>query len=186
MGRIQLACFGWPSHFGLVAHHGRTGAARSTNGGAGSSGGALGRLGNTAHPTGGVKKGGVLTGRMSSTAMCGRPEGNSGGGGVRGRWSTARGVGRWYMVARCSWWRWGARRGTEGDATWWLDDGGTWRRSGGDGRVEERLFMGARAPFIASSKVVNPGAKKRRREPWVWQVDGHRGLRWSARSDRRL
>ncbi len=35
MGRIQLACFGWPSHFGLVAHRGRTGAARTTNGGAG-------------------------------------------------------------------------------------------------------------------------------------------------------
>jgi hypothetical protein len=58
MGRIQLASFGWPSHFGLVAHHGQTGAARSANGGAGSSGGALGRLGNTAHPTGGSKKGG--------------------------------------------------------------------------------------------------------------------------------
>jgi hypothetical protein len=25
MSRIQPACFGWPSHFGLVAHHGRTG-----------------------------------------------------------------------------------------------------------------------------------------------------------------
>jgi hypothetical protein len=39
MGRIQPACFGWPSHFGLVAHHGRTGAARTTNGGAGGGGG---------------------------------------------------------------------------------------------------------------------------------------------------
>jgi hypothetical protein len=35
MGRIQPAYFGWPSHFGLVAHHGRTGAARAANGGAG-------------------------------------------------------------------------------------------------------------------------------------------------------
>jgi hypothetical protein len=28
MGQIQPACFGWPSHFGLVAHHGRTEGAR--------------------------------------------------------------------------------------------------------------------------------------------------------------
>jgi hypothetical protein len=35
MGRIQPAYFGWPSHFGLVAHHGRTGAARAANGGTG-------------------------------------------------------------------------------------------------------------------------------------------------------
>jgi hypothetical protein len=36
MGRIQLACFGWPSHFGLVAHHGRIGAVLSANCGVGS------------------------------------------------------------------------------------------------------------------------------------------------------
>jgi hypothetical protein len=35
MGRIQPACFGWPSLFGLVAHHSQTGAARAANGGAG-------------------------------------------------------------------------------------------------------------------------------------------------------
>jgi hypothetical protein len=35
IGRIQPACFGWPNHFGLVAHHGRPGVARSANGGAG-------------------------------------------------------------------------------------------------------------------------------------------------------
>jgi hypothetical protein len=31
-----------------------------------------------------------LTGRMSSTGRCGRPEGNGNGGGVRGWWLTAR------------------------------------------------------------------------------------------------
>jgi hypothetical protein len=43
-----------------------------------------------------------LTGRMRSTARCGRSEGNGGGGGVRGWWSTAHGVGRLYTAARCS------------------------------------------------------------------------------------
>jgi hypothetical protein len=43
-----------------------------------------------------------LTGRMSSKARCGRREGNGGGGGIRGWWSTARGVGRLYTVAQCS------------------------------------------------------------------------------------
>jgi hypothetical protein len=36
----------------------------------------------------------------------------------------------------------GARRGTGGSATRWLDGGGTRWRSGGDGREEERLFTG--------------------------------------------
>jgi hypothetical protein len=35
MGQIQPACFGWPSYFGLVAHHDRTWAGRSANGGTG-------------------------------------------------------------------------------------------------------------------------------------------------------
>jgi hypothetical protein len=43
-----------------------------------------------------------LTGRTSSTVRCGRPEGNSGGGGVRGWWSTAWGTGRLYTVVWCS------------------------------------------------------------------------------------
>jgi hypothetical protein len=43
----------------------------------------------------------------------------------------------------------GSSRGTEGGATRWLDGSGTRRRSGGDGREEERLFTGGRAPFIA-------------------------------------
>jgi hypothetical protein len=46
--------------------------------------------------------------------MCGWPEGNSGGGGVRGRWSTARGEERWYTTARCLLRRRGAQRGTGG------------------------------------------------------------------------
>jgi hypothetical protein len=100
-------------------------------------------------PGWGVKKGGGLTRRMSSVVMCGRPEGNNGGGGVRGRWSTARGAGRWYTAVRCSWRQRGAQRGTMGGTTWWLNGGEARRRSGGDGREEERLFTGGWAPFIA-------------------------------------
>jgi hypothetical protein len=81
--------------------------------------------------------------------MCGRPEGNDDGGGVRGRWSMAHGAGRWNTAVRCSWRRQGAQRGTGGDATRWLDGGGTRQHSGGDGREEERLFTVGRAPFIA-------------------------------------
>jgi hypothetical protein len=43
-----------------------------------------------------------LIGRTSSMARCGRPEGNGGGGGVWGWWSTTRGAGRLYTAARCS------------------------------------------------------------------------------------
>jgi hypothetical protein len=43
-----------------------------------------------------------LTGRMSSTVRCGQPEGNDGGGGVQGWWSTTQGVGRLFTAARCS------------------------------------------------------------------------------------
>jgi hypothetical protein len=136
MGQIQPACFGWPSHFGLVAHHGRTGAGRSANGGAGGGPAGFGlpatgvakegRLGSSAtrHTRLGVEKG-VLARRTSSVATCGRPEGNSGGGGVRGRWSMARGEQRWYMTARCSLRRRGAQWGTGGGDTWWLDGGRT-------------------------------------------------------------
>jgi hypothetical protein len=42
-----------------------------------------------------------LTGRTCSTVRCGRPEGNGGGGGVRGWCSTARSAGRLYTVAQC-------------------------------------------------------------------------------------
>jgi hypothetical protein len=43
-----------------------------------------------------------FTERTCSTMRCGRPEGNDGGGGVRGWWSTARCAGRLYTAARCS------------------------------------------------------------------------------------
>jgi hypothetical protein len=39
-----------------------------------------------------------LTRRTSSLMRCGRPEGNSGGGGVRGWWSIAHGAGRLYTA----------------------------------------------------------------------------------------
>jgi hypothetical protein len=52
MGRIQSACFGWPSLFGLVAHHGRTGATRAANGGAGG-----GPAGSSLPVAGAVKEG---------------------------------------------------------------------------------------------------------------------------------
>jgi hypothetical protein len=54
MGQIQSACFGWPSHFGLVAHHGRTGAGRSATSGAGG-----GPAGSGLPTTGAVKEGRV-------------------------------------------------------------------------------------------------------------------------------
>jgi hypothetical protein len=43
-----------------------------------------------------------LIGRTSSTVRCGWPEGNGGGGSIRGWWSTTRGAGRLYMAMRCS------------------------------------------------------------------------------------
>jgi hypothetical protein len=115
-------------------------------GGGGGKGAALGRLGNTAHPSGGSKRG-VLTRRMSTAVMGGRPEGNGGRGGNRGGWSTTHGAERWYTTARCLWRRRGARRGTGVGATRWLDGGGTRRRSGGDGREEERLLVGIGFPL---------------------------------------
>jgi hypothetical protein len=111
-------------------------------------GGALGRHGDVVNSIRG-QQGGVAHRGNCSTAVGGRPEGNGGGGGVRGRWSTARSAGRWYTVARCSWRLWGPRRGTRGSATWWLDGGRTRQRSGGDRREEERLFTGDQALFIA-------------------------------------
>jgi hypothetical protein len=123
MGRIQPACFDWPSCFGLVAHHGRTGAARSA-GGRGD-------------------KGGILIGMTRSAVMCGRPEGNGGGGGVQGDGRRLTGAGRWYTATQCSWRRRGAQRGTGGGATRWLDGGRTRRRSGGDGQGKKGCSQGS-------------------------------------------
>jgi hypothetical protein len=86
-------------------------------------------------PNWGLKRGWVLTEGTSPTVMCGRPEGNGGGG--DGRRLAVREGGTWQCGAR------GGNRGLGGGGTTqWLDDGRTRRRSGGDEREEERLFTG--------------------------------------------
>jgi hypothetical protein len=85
MGRIQPACFGWPGYFGLVAHHGRTGEARSANGDIGGGpagsglpaaggawGAALGRHDDVLNSIRG-QRGGVAHQGGCSTVVGGRP-----------------------------------------------------------------------------------------------------------------
>jgi hypothetical protein len=98
-GRIQPACFG------LVAQLSGTEQGCSTNdsasgGPAGSGLLAAGSVQGGPHLSGGQNRE-VLTGRMSSVAMCSQPEGNGGGGDVRGWWLTTLGAGRLYTATRC-------------------------------------------------------------------------------------
>jgi hypothetical protein len=79
-----------------------------------------------------------LTGRMSSTARCGRPEGNGGGGGVRGWWPTARGAGRLYTVARCSGHGQIDRRDTRAGCLWRLGGGRNGGAVGGEKRRRKK------------------------------------------------
>jgi hypothetical protein len=83
-----------------------------------------------------------------STAVGGRLEWNCGGGGVRGWWSMARSVGRWYKAARCSWLDGGRTRQHYMVARRRRNKAAQWGQ-----RVGGRLFMGGRgggwALFIA-------------------------------------
>jgi hypothetical protein len=133
-----------------------------------------------------------LTGRMHSTVRCGRPEGNGGGGGVQGWWSTAHGAGRLYTAARCSGRGRINRREAGAGCPRWLDSGGNvaqWGAKGGGGRKGAPRW--GWAPFIATK-----GGGRRRRgggetvggetaavRPWVWArwrppmfQSGRRGL----------
>jgi hypothetical protein len=94
---------------------------------------------------------GELTGRMSSMVRCGRPEGNNGGGGARGWWSTARGVGRLYTAARCSGHGRNGRREAGAGCLRWLSGGGNNGAVGGKKRRRKKgcSTVGRWAPFIA-------------------------------------
>jgi hypothetical protein len=118
---------------------------------------ALGRHDNVVNSIRG-QQGGVAHRGGCSTVVGGRPEGNNGGGGVWERWSTARGAGRWYTVAQCSWRRRGARRGTgaalHGGSTA-TEQGSAVGATGGRKKGCSRGFW---APFIAGR-----GGGRRRR-----------------------
>jgi hypothetical protein len=77
-GRNWPTCFGLAQPLRLVAHLSVDRGGRSANDGAG--GGPVGSATRRTHLGSWDRE--VLTGRMSSMAMCGRPEENDGGGGV--------------------------------------------------------------------------------------------------------
>jgi hypothetical protein len=119
---------------------------------------------------------------MSSTARCGRPEGNCGGGAVRGWWSTSRGAGRLYLAARCSGhgqngWREagaGCPRQLSGSAVW-----GEKQR-----RKKRCSTVGGGCPAVDEGRRGGEtGAEKQRWEAVGVAVGGGRGLEWSARSE---
>jgi hypothetical protein len=83
-----------------------------------------------------------LTGRMSSTVRCGRPEGNDGGGGVRGWWSTARGADRLYMAVRCLRHGQNSRREAGASCPQRLNSGGNGGAVGQKVEEEERVLCG--------------------------------------------
>jgi hypothetical protein len=75
-----------------------------------------------------------LTERMRSTVWCVQPEGNGGGGGIWGWWSTARGVGRLYTAAQCSGRGRIGRREAGAGYLRWLSSGGNGSAVGVKGR----------------------------------------------------
>jgi hypothetical protein len=136
MGRIQPACFSWPSHFGLVAHHNRTGQrAQPTAALAaalpapacrqrGDKGGVLGRHDDVVNSIQG-QRGGVAHQGYCSTAVGSWPEGIGVEGVVGGRWQLGVGAGRRPTPGRCSGW---CRRGRRRTGARWHRGGPWWRR----------------------------------------------------------
>jgi hypothetical protein len=79
-----------------------------------------------------------LTERTSSTARCGRPERNGGGGDVRGWWLMARGAGRLYTAARCSGHGQNGRREAGAGCPQWLGGGRNGGAVGGEKRRRKK------------------------------------------------
>jgi hypothetical protein len=113
MGRIQSACFGWPSHFGLVAHDSRTGQRARPMGALavalpalagrrwGGKGGALWRHGDMVNSIRG-QRGGVAHRGCCSTTVGGRPDGIGMEGVASARWRPGVGAGRHPVPGWCS------------------------------------------------------------------------------------